>query len=474
MFKRAVVPLIASALSLMTSTTVFAQTGPGARVETPSLSELLPALHGQLIDAEDVLFSRNDVLALKKARLDTVLHINNLLAAQLASFPLGSSAGGFTWTFEPVAGTFTRASDSFGPLFTERALTIGRNKLNVGVNYQRVTFDHLDGKKLTGGEILGYTGLPFYLGSEARPDGIFFQEALDLELTTNTVSVFATYGVSDRLDVGVAVPINRVQVKASFVSLYGNTIGGASSPNRPEQYPECASYWTPWIQFAADISFYVPPVTPNGCGLRAEASGTATGIGDVVVRAKYSLLRSHGGGLAGGVDVRLPTGDEQNLLGVAGAQAKLYLAASTGLGRLSPHVNIGYTVSGASDAAGAASSVLIAPPDEVNYAGGADVSVTLRTTVVVDILGRTLRRVGTLEEVPSLFGTRGGNSAGERTVFQELRLLPGADLRLLLGSVGMKFNPVANLLVSGNVLFPLSNRGLTDNLSWLLGFDYSF
>ena len=110
-----------------------------------------------------------------------MLHINNLFAAQLSSFPLGSSAGGFTWTFQPVTGTFTRASDSFGPIFTERALTIGRNRLNVGVNYQRATFDHLDGKKLTGGEIVGYTGLPYY--GTRPPDGVF-KEALDLELTT--------------------------------------------------------------------------------------------------------------------------------------------------------------------------------------------------------------------------------------------------------------------------------------------------
>jgi hypothetical protein len=59
-------------------------------------------------------------------------------------------------------------------------------------------------------------------------------------------------------------------------------------------------------------------------------------------------------------------------------------------------------------------------------------------------------------------------------VFQELRLTPGADLHLLLGSAGVKFNPVANLLVTANVLFPLSQSGLTDNLTWTLGFDYSF
>jgi hypothetical protein len=468
MFRQAVVLLAVSSGLAGTSAPVIAQT------EAAALSELLPQLHGQLIAAEDVLFSRSQPEIIRKARLDTVLHTNNLFAAQLSSFPLGSSAGGFTWTFEPVTAAFNRASDSFGPIFTERALTIGKNKLNVGVNYQRVTFDQLDGKKLTGGEIVGYTGLPLYLGDERRPDGIFFEEALDLHLTTDTFSVFGTYGVSERLDVGVAVPISQVNVKATFVSRYGNTITGLPSPSPPGVEFTCETYWIQWIQVASELSLYSPPVRPNGCGLRAEASGSATGIGDVVVRTKYSVLRHHGGGLAAGVDVRLPTGDEQNLLGIAGTQGKVYLAASTGLGRLSPHLNLGYTVSSASDAATGAGAVLIAPPDEINYAGGVDVAVSLRATVAFDVVGRTLRGIGTLEEVPSLFGSRGGDSNGERTPYQELRLVPGADLRLLLGSVGAKVNTFANLLVSTNVLFPLSNRGLTDRLTWLLGCDYSF
>jgi hypothetical protein len=78
----------------------------------------------------------------------------------------------------------------------------------------------------------------------------------------------------------------------------------------------------------------------------------------------------------------------------------VYLAASTGLGRLSPHVNLGYTASGSSAAATAPGSFLAAPPNEINYAGGADVAVSLRTTVIFDIVGRSLRHIGTLGEAP--------------------------------------------------------------------------
>src|SRR5262249_46373747 len=51
--------------------------------------------------------------------------LNNQLAAQISTFPLASSAGGFTYLYDPALGTFTRASSSFGPIFAERAITNG-------------------------------------------------------------------------------------------------------------------------------------------------------------------------------------------------------------------------------------------------------------------------------------------------------------------------------------------------------------
>jgi hypothetical protein len=467
MFRQVVIGLTVIPTLAMTAATVCAQR------RTTTLSELLPQLHGQVIAAEDMAlgpWSYNQEQETRKARLDTVLHINTLLADQLSSFPLGSSAGGFTWTFEPKSATLSRASDSFGPIFSERALTIGRNRVNVGVNYQRVTFDHLEGKRLRGGEIVGYTGLP---DDGAATGGVFFAEALDLQLTTDTISVFATYGVTDRLDVGVTVPVNRVDMKATLVSQFGDTVTGTSSLSRPEATAQCIDYWVPWLQ-RVEVLSQPSPVIAQGCGLRAEAAGSATGIGDVVVRAKYRFLTTHGGGVAAGVDVRLPTADERNLLGIGGAQAKGYLALSSGLGRLSPHVNIGYTVSGESDAVRAPGAVLMAPPDEVNYAGGAEVVLSLRATVALDVVGRTLRKAGTLNDVPSLFGSRNGDRSAASRLFNEFRVSPEADLNLLLGSAGIKVNATANLLTSVNVLFPLSSRGLTDKFAWLLGFDYSF
>src|SRR5262245_47110750 len=57
------------------------------------------------------------------------------ITQQLAAFPLPSSSGGFTYRYDPSLGTFVRAADSFGPIYAERAQTIGKGFLNFGINY---------------------------------------------------------------------------------------------------------------------------------------------------------------------------------------------------------------------------------------------------------------------------------------------------------------------------------------------------
>ena len=49
--------------------------------------------------------------------------VNQAIVSQLSSLPLGSSSGGFTYSFNESLGTFERTSDSFGPSLAERALT---------------------------------------------------------------------------------------------------------------------------------------------------------------------------------------------------------------------------------------------------------------------------------------------------------------------------------------------------------------
>jgi Putative MetA-pathway of phenol degradation len=120
-------------------------------------------------------------------------------------------------------------------------------------------------------------------------------------------------------------------------------------------------------------------------------SGRVTGLGDIVVRTKYHFLRAAGGGLAAAIDLRLPTGDADNLLGTGGTEAKILLVASGERGRFGQHVNFGYTVANG-DVAGTVSGLTATSlPDEINYTGGVEFIAHPRVTLMGDVVGRTLR-----------------------------------------------------------------------------------
>jgi hypothetical protein len=422
---------------IVVSVLIMAPARVTAQNQDPPLSELLPDLYLEAIIDEYLSFVGTlpefgfavDEQALLQSgadRLRVASQIIKLAGNQLSSFPLASASGGFTWNFDTASAAFTRSSNSFGPIFAERPLTIGRKRLNVGANYQRVTFDHLDERELRGGEIVGYFGQELSEGF-----AIFFADSLDVRVTTDTLNAFATYGITDRLDVGVSIPINRVDLRATLTTRVGTTRTGVSVDDNP---------------------------------VVATRSGTASGVGDVVIRAKYNVLNRRAWAIAESIDVRLPTGDERDLLGVAGPQVKLTFIASSAVGNLSPHVNLAYTISGSSSVADDEDAFVSAPLEEISYAVGADFAPSLRTTIAVDVVGRTLRKAGILTWGPSQFGDQ----------FPQFRLTAGEDLHLLLGSVGVKVNPFANMLLTANVLFPLAKRGLTDRLTWMAGFDYSF
>jgi hypothetical protein len=408
---------------------------------------------------------------------------NTQMATQFSTFPLGSSSGGITYVFDESVGTFRRGSGSFGPMFAERALTIGRRKLNVGFNYQRTSYSTFEGQNLDDGSIkfylrhqdcchfedpanlAGFTLTPLNGTDRLNPPfkGDIVEAALSLKATTHTTAVFANYGVTDRWDIGLAVPFVRVNLDASVRA----------------RMIRLVTWGNPAVH-----TFEVGNTDATRTVAR---SGDASGLGDIVLRTKYHVLRAADGGLAAAVDVRLPTGDKNELLGAGGVQAKFLLVVSTERGRLGQHVNIGYTAA-QGDVAGGIGSLGAAPlPDELNYSGGVEFVASPRVTLIGDFVGRTLRNVGRLDLVSKTFeynafepGTPGPDCGFAAFGFHcasvsldEFGTRPG-NLTLLLGTGGIKFNLTGNLLISGSVLFPLTRAGLRSRVTPVIGLDYAF
>ena len=293
-----------------------------------------------------------------QASIDAVVNFGNSLRSQFANFPLGSSSGGFTYSFDSATGTYSRSSTSFGPAFMSDCSTIGRGQVSLGFNYQHTSFDTFGGVDLRDGAIdslhLRHTDC---CGGAAPPppsqnnpgfEGDIMQAALDLHATTDTFALFANFGVTNNFDIGVAIPISRVDLEANVRA----TIIRLSSSGNPTVHT--------FTQDANDIEDEFP------------GSGSATGIGDILLRARYNIVQRGAQGIAAAVDLRLPTGDEEELLGLRTTQAKMYFIASAGNDMFSPHVNIGYTLSGDGPQEATFGVEPIAISDEFTYAGGVE------------------------------------------------------------------------------------------------------
>jgi hypothetical protein len=367
---------------------------------------------------------------------------NQAIVSQLSTFPIGSSAGGFSYTFDPALGTYSRSTTSFGPSFAERAVTVGRGRWSIGANYQHATFNSFEGKDLDSGDIRFY--LTHLTESGAFFEGDLVGTSLNMKLTSDTVVLFGSRGLTDRFDVGVAVPISRVdlqaRVDATILRLATLDTGPTSGIH-----------------------------TFDGGGSTAvfSRSGTASGIGDILLRTKYRFFARETTGLAAAVDVRLPTGDEENLLGTGATQAKFLLVGSTGARGFSPHFNIGYTVSDSS------SNSLVNTTDEFNYAFGTEFTPHANVTIAADLIGRQLRGSGRLVEQPRTFNWRTQAGVTGSSTFNEFALQDG-NLTSIFAAVGAKFNPARSFLITASVLFPLNDAGIRSAPVPVVGFDYSF
>lgn len=375
-----------------------------------------------------------------------VQQFSNEFASQVSSYPLPSPGGGFTYAFDPEVGTLTRSSESFGPIFGERADTIGRGRFNIGVNRTSFTFHELGESSLRDGDLrLVFTHEDVNRDStQLTPwfEGDILTARLYLKVESDVTAFIVNYGVTDRLDIGVAVPLVDVSVDArSDVSVQRLATGPASPIH----------------------------VFPNGTQSDVIGQrGSASGVGDVAMRLKYRVLRSPRGGLSLAADLRLPTGESADLLGTGAARAGVVAIGSLTAGRFSPHLNVGYSVSQESDG--------IDQPDELTAVAGFDLAVSPRLTVAMDLLGTRRMDAGVVEVQETTFTANVAPSGPPQLVttsFPRLVVTEG-DATTYLGSVGVKINPVGNLLLTVNGLFGLEGDGLKPRFAPMFGVDYSF
>ena len=212
---------------------------------------------------------------------------NTAIASQLTSLPLPSPASGFIFTLDPALGVPTRTTQSFGPIFAERAETLGKGKFVAGFNNQFFRFKTIDGIDLRKFPAVFEHSETADL--DFKRDIITTQNFFDVAIDQHTV--FFTYGLHDRVDLSIAAPF----VTARLGAVSNATIQRLGTGSIPEKvgahyFNDASGGQSTQKQFAAN--------------------GTASGLGDVTLRVKGTILQTSSIWIAGGADLRMPTGDE--------------------------------------------------------------------------------------------------------------------------------------------------------------------
>ncbi|MCU1381404.1 MAG: hypothetical protein JWL71_101 [Acidobacteria bacterium] len=371
----------------------------GRRASAQTVTDVL----GFLVTNQSV--STGSVERDRAAAQATSVTISRALAANLATLPVTSSSGAFVYRFNPELGTVERATQSFGPFFTERASTAGRHQASFGLTMQQLHFTSLDGHNLRDGSLVTTAN---QFTDESVPFDI---DQLTLNIDASVATLYGNVGITDRLDVGVAVPFVALTLDGSRVNTYrGRTFTQASG------------------------------------------SARAVGLADLVVRTKYTVIADEATGLAALVDLRLPTGREQDLLGAGSASLKLSAIGSVEQGRLSAHANSGVSVGGLAR--------------ELTYGGAVGFAASGRVSLVGELLGRWINSPGHIVPVtaahPSLSGV------------ETIRLTPDAStLHLVTLVPGVKWNLTDTWVLAANVSIPLTTGGLTAPFTPFVGLDYA-
>lgn len=394
------VPRAALVMAVLVAAIVFRPPTADAQTSAGTVADVLGFLvtnHG--VETSD--FDRDQAAADA-----TRATLTRALLSALAQLPISTSSSGFSYRLNPALGTVERASETFGPFFIERALTTARGQASFGVTFQYAAFDALDGNDLRDGELLTVSNR---FVDESAP---FDVEALTLNISTRTTTIFGSVGVTDRLEIGAAVPLVALALSGSRV----NTYRGASL-------------------------------------LQARASATSTGLADIAVRSKLRFTDDGPVSAAAGVELRLPTGRAEDLLGAGELALRVLGIASAEFGATSLHGNVAVGMGGVGR--------------ELSAGGAVAYAATPRVTLVGEVLARRLAGAQSVAEVvaphPRIAGV------------ETMRLMPAGD-SLASGVVvaGLKWNVGGTWLLHGNVLVPLTARGLTARVTPTVAMDYSF
>jgi len=369
--------------------------------------------------------------------------ITDALGASVANIPTGSTSGAESFRFE--AGVPVKTSTSAGPIFAERAQTLGRGRLLAGISRNSFRFATLRGVDMNNLDLtfthqnVDFPGCDAQFGGDCSLMGVPVLEndvmdfKLSMDLEVRVTSMYLTFGVADKFDFGLVVPV----VQAEFR-------GQSDAEIRPFGGPTAAH-------------FFSGTTTNPVLTAHRESLGSASGLGDVAMRAKLNLHDSPKASFAFLVDGRFPTGSEKDLLGSGKFAGRALVIFNSQAGNFSPHVNAGYLYRASTQ-----------QNDAVLGTVGFDHLISDAVTLAADLV--TELQVGDSKlTLPPIVNYE---SPFRRSV--NPTNIPDMRDDIVNGSFGFKLTPLNKTTIILNTLFPLNRGGMRPNLLYTVGLEYMF
>ena len=370
--------------------------------------------------------------------------LTNSISTNVANLPIGASSGGETFRFE--GGTPVRTSISSGPIYAERAQTLGRGRLFVGLarsglHYETLRGVPLDAVRLTfAHQNVDFPNCDAIFAGDCSVYGIptFENETidfdLDLDVQVDVTALLLTYGVSDRIDLGVVLPVVRTSLRGTSRA----TIVPFGAAGPPPHF------------FAGTED--APILTASRF-----TEGSSSGLGDVSARVKVNLREATPVSVALLAEGRFPTGSEEDLRGSGAVALRGLGIVSARLGQFSPHVNVGYQYRGRA-----------LDPDVFLFTAGFDQLMASWATMAVDVISEF--PVGSADlAVPADVVL---DAPFRRTV--RTTTIPDRRDDIISASFGTKLSLRQGVTFIGNAVFPLNRGGMRPDVLWSLGAEYTF
>jgi hypothetical protein len=232
------------------------------------------------------------------------------IAIRGTDFPVASTVPGFSYVYNPQLQVLERSSQ-LGPVFSERAETVGRGRFEFGFSFLYSNLDKVDGG--------GFGDAISSIVESTQGNPVVESVNVDsFSLKNYVINSYLTYGLADNWDVNILVPMfyTRMDVDA-----------------------------TRSFQLVVDIDSdgrVIPGGTAGGTKLKAK--GDAFGPGDVLLRTKYRFVHGDPLSVAAALTIRTPTGEEDDFQGLGDWAVTPTLILSMPLGPVLLHSTLGMEV----------------------------------------------------------------------------------------------------------------------------------